>query len=148
LHRLALPVALAIAQDQPPYGVDRFSSGPNKALTRLHAAGLVVQHAPRSWRLTDPLFACWLRENPVTSRPELGRPTLWVLRRAPNRYLVADGSSLSHVRSVHRSSEAAKRAADAIARDVRGTDVRIIDSDDPDDFPSWALPIFDKDRRF
>ncbi len=48
LHRLALPVVLAIAQDQPPYGVDRFSSGPNKALTRLHAAGLVVQHAPRS----------------------------------------------------------------------------------------------------
>ncbi len=147
LHRLALPVALAIAKEQPPYGVDRFSSGPNKALTRLHAAGFVVQHAPRSWRLTDPLLACWLRDDPVISRPELGRTEIWVLRRSANRYFVADGSSLSHVRSVHRSSEAAQRAADSIARDARGANVTIIDSDDPDDFPSWALSIFGEDSR-
>lgn len=141
LHRLALPVALAIADSRPPYSVDRFSSGPNKALTRLHAAGFIVQHAPRHWRLTDPLLASWLRENPVSGRPELGLPTLWVLRRAANSYLVADGASLGHVRSAHRSSEAAQQAASAIARDTRGANVMVIDSDDPDDFPFWALPI-------
>ncbi|MGH2904660.1 MAG: hypothetical protein ACRDK7_13915 [Solirubrobacteraceae bacterium] len=71
--RLALAVALAIAHGRPPYGVDRFPSGPNKALTRLHEAGFVVQHAPRSWRLTDPVLACWLRESAVASEHDRER---------------------------------------------------------------------------
>lgn len=143
LDRLALPVALAIANGRPPYGVGRFASGPNKALARLYETGFVVQHEPRNWRLTDPLFASWLRDSAVTSRPELGRPTLWILRRAPSQYLLTDGASLSNVRSTHRSSAAAQRAADALARDARGADIMIVDSDDPEDFPSWALPALE-----
>jgi hypothetical protein len=148
LDRLALAVAIAIAHGRPPYGVGRFPSGPNKALARLHETGFVAQHEPRSWHLTDPVFASWLRESAVASRPELGRPALWILRRSPTQYLLTDGASLSNVRSTHRTSEAAKRAADAIAKDAPGADVMIIDSDDPDDFPSWALPVLDEGTNF
>jgi hypothetical protein len=148
LDRLALAVAIAIAHGRPPYGVGRFPSGPNKALARLHETGFVAQHEPRSWHLTDPVFASWLRESAVASRPELGRPALWILRRSPTQYLVTDGASLSNVRSTHRTSAAAQRAADSIAKDARGADVMIIDSDDPDDFPSWALPALDAGTKF
>lgn len=147
LDRLALAVAIALAHGRPPYGVGRFPSGPNKALARLHETGFVAQHEPRSWHLTDPVFASWLRESAVASRPELGRPSLWILRRSPTQYLLTDGASLSQVRSTHRTSEAAQRAADAIAKGARGVDIMIIDSDDPDDFPSWALPVFDESAR-
>jgi hypothetical protein len=65
LHRVALPVCRALAKGEAPYRVAR-STEVTRALRRLHVRGLCESPAPRSWRLTDPLLAGWLRSNDTT----------------------------------------------------------------------------------
>jgi hypothetical protein len=138
VDRLALPVALALAHHRAPYAVDKFSSGPNRALRSLRVAGFVVQRRPREWGLTDPLLAAWLRAPRVRGRYAFGRPTIYVLRRDERTFDVTDGPSVARVRSTHDSLDQAERVAHQLARDARGADIVVIDSDDPNDLPEWA----------
>jgi hypothetical protein len=140
VDRLALPVAIAIANGRPPYGVDRHASGPNRALRGLRSAGFVVQHKPREWRLTDPLLAAWLRAKPVEGRYQLGHPTIYVLRRGERSFDVTDGPSLARLRNTHSSIGDAEREARELARAVPGASVQVVDSEDPEDLPAWAKP--------
>jgi hypothetical protein len=60
LHRAALPVCRALAAGQGPYRAAH-SSEVTRALRLLHVSGVCESPSPRSWRLTDPLLAAWLR---------------------------------------------------------------------------------------
>lgn len=66
LHRVALPVCRALAKGQAPYSVAR-STEVTRALRVLYIRGLCESPAPRTWRLTDPLLAAWLRTNDTTA---------------------------------------------------------------------------------
>jgi hypothetical protein len=66
LHRVALPVCRALAYGEPPYSVAR-STEVTRALRLLYARGLCESPAPRSWRLTDPVLAAWLRGDDTTT---------------------------------------------------------------------------------
>ena len=61
LHRAALPVCRALAKGRAPYSVAR-STEVTRALRVLHLRGLCESPAPRTWRLTDPLLAAWLKQ--------------------------------------------------------------------------------------
>lgn len=69
LDPAALPIALAVARGRPPYEAVRFSSDASRALRTLRRAGFVTQRKGRTWSLTDPLLAGWLR------RPAAWGPT-------------------------------------------------------------------------
>jgi hypothetical protein len=138
IDRLALPVAVALANDRPPYSVDKYASGPNRALRALRGAGFVVQRRPREWRLVDPLLSAWLRTRRVSGRYQLGRPTIYVLRRAEDRFEVLDAPSLTRVRSVHPTIDEAHDAASSLADDAQGADIQTFDVEDRADLPRWA----------
>jgi len=61
LDPAALPVAIAVARGEPPYAAVTYSSDTSRALRTLRRAGFATQRAPRTWALTDPLLAAWLR---------------------------------------------------------------------------------------
>ncbi|HKP90116.1 MAG TPA: hypothetical protein VJT75_09100 [Thermoleophilaceae bacterium] len=63
LDRLALAVARAIAERRPPYTIAEAPHGSEvaKALASLRIAGFATSPQKGDWRLTDPLFAAWLR---------------------------------------------------------------------------------------
>lgn len=139
LDRLALPVVMALARGTPPYAVDKFPSGPSRALQRLRLTGFVVQHKPREWRLTDPLLAAWVRQAATSGRYAFGRPTFYVVRRDARTFEVTDAPSRSRVRSTHRTIERAEQAARQLSKEAPGSSVVIVDSEDPADLPSWAF---------
>jgi hypothetical protein len=60
LHRVALPVCQALANGRAPYRAAH-SGEVTRALRLLHAHGVCESPKPRTWRLTDPLLAAWLR---------------------------------------------------------------------------------------
>jgi hypothetical protein len=60
MHRAALPVCRALAAGEGPYSAAH-SSEVTRALRLLHVNGVCETPTPRSWRLTDPLLAAWLR---------------------------------------------------------------------------------------
>jgi len=62
LHKLALPVAIAIAHDQSPYQTTGgYNSTIARTITTLRAAGVIDRRGQRQWRIVDPLFAAWLQ---------------------------------------------------------------------------------------
>jgi hypothetical protein len=69
LHRAALPVCHALAAGQGPYRAAH-SSEVTRSLRLLYVNGVCESPSPRSWRLTDPLLAAWLRGDDTS----LGQP--------------------------------------------------------------------------
>ncbi|HEV7493181.1 hypothetical protein [Baekduia sp.] len=67
LHRSSHAVCSALAWDDPPYGVGG-PSDVNRALRVLHRNAVVERAGARRWRLCDPLFAEWLRQNSARLR--------------------------------------------------------------------------------
>jgi hypothetical protein len=60
LHRVALPVCQALATGRAPYAAAH-SGEVTRALKLLRVHGICESPKPRTWRLTDPLLAAWLR---------------------------------------------------------------------------------------
>jgi hypothetical protein len=60
LHRAALPVCRTLAYGGAPYTAAH-SGEVTRVLKLLHTRGVCETPEPRSWRLTDPLLAAWLR---------------------------------------------------------------------------------------
>jgi uncharacterized protein len=84
-------------------------------------------------QFTDPLLARWFR------RHGGARAQIYVLRDPDGSYRVTDGPSLAFTRAESLTLEEAQTEADHIAGGARGVDVMIIDSDDPNDLPDWAI---------
>jgi hypothetical protein len=60
LHRLGAQVLVEIAHGRKPYGQPGLGSRPqeiNRALQRLHSAGLPTNHGHGAWSVTNPLLA-------------------------------------------------------------------------------------------
>jgi hypothetical protein len=74
LDRLALAAASAIAEKRPPYAIPEAPHGSEvaKALSALRIAGFAVSPQKGEWRLTDPLFASWLRGRRSGGTPPIG----------------------------------------------------------------------------
>jgi hypothetical protein len=60
LHRVALPVCQALAAGRPPYTAGR-SGEVTRALKLLRAHGVCETPRPRTWRLSDPVLAAWIK---------------------------------------------------------------------------------------
>lgn len=67
LHRVALPVCQALAAGRAPYRAAH-SGEVTRALKLLHTHGICESPKPRTWRLTDPLLATWLRADSTPAR--------------------------------------------------------------------------------
>jgi hypothetical protein len=67
LNRVALPVCQALAAGRAPYSAAH-SGEVTRALKLLRVHGICESPKPRSWRLTDPLLAAWLRSDSTQAR--------------------------------------------------------------------------------
>jgi hypothetical protein len=64
VHPHAQTVAAALAFDLAPTSSVANSRSAADALARLRAMGVTWQPQPRTWALTDPLLAAWIRNHP------------------------------------------------------------------------------------
>jgi hypothetical protein len=79
LHPSAQHVLAVLSFDLPPYTtVPAAKKTVNDALGRLRETGAVWQPQPRTWAITDPLFAPWVREHVPP----------WVLHQSARRSIV------------------------------------------------------------
>lgn len=72
LHPIALPVAASVAAGLGAYALPFNDGRVRAALRSMQSAGAAWQPAPRTWGISDPLLASWLRENAPP----------WIRRRA------------------------------------------------------------------
>jgi hypothetical protein len=67
------------------------------------------------------------------------RTQIYVIPDPNGTYRVTDGPSLAFTRADALTLAEAETEADRIANAARGADVMIIDSNDPNDLPDWAI---------
>jgi len=84
-------------------------------------------------QFVDPLLARWFR------RHGGARAQIYVIPDPNGTYRVTDGPSLAFTRADALTLDEAETEADRIANAARGADVMIIDSNDPNDLPDWAI---------
>ena len=114
----------------------RSRSSAQRAVEALLGRGVLERGDAGGVRIVDPLLERWAR------RRGGARPIAYVLP-AGGRWLVTDGPSLAFEHSRHDSLDAAERAAQQIVSKRAGGDVIVLDTDDPNDLPEWAITLAD-----
>lgn len=133
-------VLAAVASGFSPYGSQaraytglRNSSSAQRAAKALATRSVLEDDDGGDLTVLDPLLARWVR------RRGAARAKIWVLPAWDGSFRVTDGPSLAFIRAEGLDLEEAQHEADRIAAAGRGADVMIIDSDDPNDLPDWAV---------
>ncbi|MGO9247298.1 MAG: AAA family ATPase [Solirubrobacteraceae bacterium] len=109
------------------------SSSAQRSVRSLEQRTVLERDELGGLQFTDPLFARWFR------RHGGARAQIHVLPDPDGSYRVTDGPSLVCTRAEGLTLEEAESEADRVAAAAPGADVMIIDSDDPNDLPDWAV---------
>jgi AAA+ ATPase superfamily predicted ATPase len=133
-------VLAALASGISPYGQEARalmglanSSSAARSVEQLERRAVIERvEETEDLRIVDPLFSHWIRLSG-------GARTQVYVFPYEDGFAVTEGASLAFLHSQHPSLSEAEADADAIASGARGAEVMIIDSDDPNDLPDWAL---------
>jgi len=94
----------------------------------------VIERDGDDLKIVDPFLGRWVSRRGAT------RQQIFVIPHQ-GAWLITDGPSLAFMRSTHQTLEAAEAEAQTIAAGGRGADLMILDTDDPNDLPAWAVGV-------
>jgi len=113
----------------------RSASAAQRSIQSLERHAFVERDSDGQLVVIDPVLARWIARRHLP-------PTLYVLRLAPEKWVVTDGPSLAFTRSTHKTREEAEARADEyLTQQSRGGTVNVIDVDTRDELPDWAQGV-------